>query len=62
MRELLAFIVRKKFTHWSWGIVQRLLEAPPPVNRYAPSSWGPEQVDALVQGHSNWHEPWTDGT
>ena len=42
----------------TWRIMQPLLDAPPPVHRYAPGSWGPEAADALVAGHGQWHEPW----
>ena len=46
----------------AWRIMQPLLDDPPPVHRYAPGSWGPGEADALVLGHSNWHEPWMDGS
>lgn len=43
----------------TWRIMQPLLDAPPPVNTYAPGSWGPtEAADKLVAGHSRWQEPW----
>ncbi len=41
-----------------WRIMQPLLDAPPPVQPYAPGTWGPEAAEAVVAGHSNWHEPW----
>jgi glucose-6-phosphate 1-dehydrogenase len=31
--------------------VQPLLDAPPPVQRYAPGSWGPDEADALPGRH-----------
>ena len=46
----------------AWRIMRPLLDDPPPVHRYAPGSWGPGEADALVLGHSNWHEPWMDGS
>jgi glucose-6-phosphate 1-dehydrogenase len=42
----------------AWRVMQPLLDAPPPVHRYAPGSWGPEAADELVAGHGRWHEPW----
>jgi glucose-6-phosphate 1-dehydrogenase len=42
----------------SWRVVQPLLDAPPPVQAYAPGSWGPEQADKLVARFGGWHEPW----
>ena len=44
----------------TWRIMQPLLDAPPPVHVYAPGSWGPSEADALVKGHSRWHEPWLE--
>jgi glucose-6-phosphate 1-dehydrogenase len=43
----------------AWRVMQPLLTAPPPVDPYAPGSWGPEAADRLVAGHGRWHEPWT---
>jgi glucose-6-phosphate 1-dehydrogenase len=31
-----------------WEISQPLLENPPPVRRYAPGSWGPNQIHQLI--------------
>jgi glucose-6-phosphate 1-dehydrogenase len=42
----------------TWRIMQPLLDAPPPVQGYAPGSWGPEEANELVAGHGRWHEPW----
>jgi glucose-6-phosphate 1-dehydrogenase len=42
----------------TWRIMQPLLDAPPPVHRYPPGSWGPDAADAVVAGHSRWHTPW----
>ncbi|MBX7158817.1 MAG: glucose-6-phosphate dehydrogenase [Acidimicrobiia bacterium] len=44
----------------TWRIMQPLLDAPPPVDPYAPGTWGPASADALVAGHGKWHEPWLD--
>jgi glucose-6-phosphate 1-dehydrogenase len=42
----------------TWRVFQPLLDAPPPVQTYAPGSWGPEAANDLVQGEGRWHEPW----
>jgi glucose-6-phosphate 1-dehydrogenase len=42
----------------TWRIMQPLLDAPPPVQPYAPGSWGPDAADSLLAGHGRWHEPW----
>jgi glucose-6-phosphate 1-dehydrogenase len=42
----------------TWRIMQPLLDAPPPVHRYAPGSWGPEEANKLVAGHGRWYGPW----
>jgi glucose-6-phosphate 1-dehydrogenase len=44
----------------AWRIMQPLLDAPPPVQPYAPGSWGPNAADKLVAGHSRWHGPWIE--
>jgi glucose-6-phosphate 1-dehydrogenase len=42
----------------TWRVMQPLLDAPPPVHRYAPGSWGPEAANELVGGYGRWHGPW----
>jgi glucose-6-phosphate 1-dehydrogenase len=42
----------------TWRVMQPLLDAPPPVQPYAPRSWGPDAADALVAGHDGWLGPW----
>jgi glucose-6-phosphate 1-dehydrogenase len=44
----------------TWRIMQPLLDAPPPVEVYAPGTWGPAAADALVAGHARWRAPWID--
>ncbi len=41
-----------------WRIMQPLLDAPPPVQPYAPGSWGPKGADDLVRSHDGWRGPW----
>ena len=39
------------------GFGLTLLESPPPVQTYAPGSWGPEAADALASRHGGWRAP-----
>ena len=41
-----------------WRIMQPLLDAPAPVQTYAPGSWGPD-TSALLGHHGPWRHPWT---
>jgi glucose-6-phosphate 1-dehydrogenase len=40
-----------------WRVMQPLLDAPPPVEPYAPGSWGPDTTKLLGQ-HAPWRGPW----
>jgi glucose-6-phosphate 1-dehydrogenase len=42
----------------TWRIFQPLLDAPPPVQPYAPGSWGPDEADEVLAGYGRWREPW----
>ena len=42
----------------TWRIMQPLLDAPPPVEPYAPGSSGPQAAEHLVRGHGGWRGPW----
>jgi glucose-6-phosphate 1-dehydrogenase len=42
----------------TWRIMQPLLDAPPPVQPYAPGSWGPAAADKLLAEHGRWQGPW----
>ena len=42
----------------TWRIFQPLLESPPPVEPYAPGSWGPAAAEKLVARFGGWHGPW----
>jgi glucose-6-phosphate 1-dehydrogenase len=42
----------------TWRVMQPLLDNPPPVQPYAPGTWGPEAADDLVAGAGKWHDPW----
>ncbi len=39
-----------------WEISEPLLQNPPPVQPYAPGSWGPDSVNRLIEPH-HWHLP-----
>jgi len=41
-----------------WRVMQPLLDAPPPVQSYAPGSWGPDTT-ALLGEHAPWRGPWS---
>jgi glucose-6-phosphate 1-dehydrogenase len=42
----------------AWRVMQPLIDAPPPIQAYAPDTWGPEAAMQLLAGHGRWHEPW----
>jgi glucose-6-phosphate 1-dehydrogenase len=42
----------------TWRIVQPLLDNPPPVQTYAPGSWGPAEAAKLAEPFGGWREPW----
>ncbi|MGZ8579171.1 MAG: glucose-6-phosphate dehydrogenase [Actinomycetota bacterium] len=42
----------------TWRVFQPLLDSPPPVQPYAPGTWGPEAANGLVEGSDAWHDPW----
>jgi glucose-6-phosphate 1-dehydrogenase len=44
----------------AWRVMQPLLDSPPPVNAYAPGSWGPAEADKLIAGYGAWHHPWIE--
>ena len=63
--RLLADVLRGDstlFPRWevieeTWRIVQPLLDAPPPIERYERGSWGPASADAIAEDHGGWREP-----
>jgi glucose-6-phosphate 1-dehydrogenase len=50
--------VRQDAVEETWRVMQPLLDAPGPVHAYAPGTWGPHEVDAMVADHGGWREPW----
>jgi glucose-6-phosphate 1-dehydrogenase len=49
---------RQEGVEETWRIVQPLLDAPPPIEPYAPGSSGPRAADDLARGHGGWRGPW----
>jgi len=56
-----SHFARQDAVEETWRIVQPLLDSPPPVEVYAPGSWGPPDADRLVQSLGGWHDPWLPG-
>jgi glucose-6-phosphate 1-dehydrogenase len=44
----------------TWRVMQPLLDGAPPVQPYAPGSWGPAAADELVAGVGGWRGPWLE--
>ncbi len=42
----------------AWRVMQPLIDNPPPVQTYAPGSWGPAAADELVADVGGWRGPW----
>ena len=40
-----------------WRVVEPILDNVTPVYRYKPGSWGPDEAEALLNGHGHWHNP-----
>ncbi len=53
-----SLFTREDSVEETWRIVQPLLDSPPPVETYAPGSWGPAGADKLLVGFPHWREPW----
>jgi glucose-6-phosphate 1-dehydrogenase len=54
-----ARFTRQDGVEEAWRVLQPLLDDPPPVERYAKGSWGPEAAERLISGYGTWHEPWS---
>jgi glucose-6-phosphate 1-dehydrogenase len=54
----ITYFVRQDGVDEAWRIVQPLLDAPPPVETYAPGTWGPAAANKLAAHYGGWHEPW----
>jgi glucose-6-phosphate 1-dehydrogenase len=58
MRGNSARFTRQDGVEEAWRIFEPLLREPPPVQRYAPGSWGPDAATKLISGFGSWHGPW----
>jgi glucose-6-phosphate 1-dehydrogenase len=58
MRGDSARFARQDSVEETWRIFQPLLDSPPPVEPYAPGSWGPPAADRLLGDCRPWHDPW----
>jgi glucose-6-phosphate 1-dehydrogenase len=50
--------IRHDSVEETWRIVQPLLDAPPPVQRYRKGSWGPPAAERFAAGFGGWRGPW----
>jgi glucose-6-phosphate 1-dehydrogenase len=58
MRGETVRFTRQDTVEEEWRIMQPLLDAPPPVQAYAPGSWGPETTHLLGDA-GPWRGPWS---
>lgn len=58
MRGERGHFARQDAVDETWRIMQPALDAAPPVEPYAPGSWGPAATDSLIARHGGWHDPW----
>lgn len=52
-----TLFARQDYVEQAWRIVDPVLKADTPVYRYAPHTWGPDEVNATVQPEGGWHDP-----
>ena len=55
-----SLFTREDSVEETWRIVQPLLAQPPPVETYAPGSWGPPASERLLAGYPRWRRPWVE--
>jgi glucose-6-phosphate 1-dehydrogenase len=58
LRGDLSLFPNQSSIEQTWRIVQPLLDDPPPIQPYAPGTWGPEAASHLLTGHGGWRKPW----
>jgi glucose-6-phosphate 1-dehydrogenase len=58
MQGVTVRFTRQDTVDEEWRIMQPLLDAPPPVQPYAPGSWGPDTT-ALLGHCAPWRGPWS---
>jgi glucose-6-phosphate 1-dehydrogenase len=59
MTGLSTRFARQDGVEETWRVMQPLLDAPPPVQAYAPGTWGPPAADEVTAGFGGWRQPWT---
>ena len=57
-----ALFTREDAVEAAWVVVDKVLKRHRPVIPYKRGSWGPEEADALIDGHGAWHNPTIDRT
>jgi glucose-6-phosphate 1-dehydrogenase len=58
MRGDPSSFARQDAVEETWRVVQPLIESPPPVEVYAPGTWGPPSAAELTRDHGGWRSPW----
>ncbi|WP_339079314.1 glucose-6-phosphate dehydrogenase [Pseudomonas sp. TMP9] len=52
-----ALFAREDAIEAAWAVVEPVLIEPPPVDVYAPGSWGPDAAESFIAGTGGWHNP-----
>jgi glucose-6-phosphate 1-dehydrogenase len=53
-----GYFARQDAVEETWRVVQPLIDSPPPVEVYEPSTWGPDSASELTRDHGGWRDPW----
>jgi glucose-6-phosphate 1-dehydrogenase len=53
-----SLFTREDVVEETWRVLQPLIDQPPAVVPYKRGSWGPENADELLRGHTPWQLPW----
>jgi len=56
-----TLFAREDYVEEAWRIVDPVLKAGIPVNKYEPNTWGPPEVDEKVSPVGGWHNPTVTG-
>ena len=51
---------REDYVETAWHIVDTIITYPGPAFEYEPGTWGPPQVDEVIQPAGGWHNPVVD--
>jgi glucose-6-phosphate 1-dehydrogenase len=52
-----ALFTRDDVVEAAWRVIDPILHAAPPVETYAPGTWGPAAARRIVAGGEGWHDP-----